>query len=263
MQKSITRRWLRINLQTMFLAVTVFCVIVSWQLGIVRDRRNELKSLRLDRTFQVVPAELWSQKNNASGDVAQISTLRRWLGDEAIQEIWYSWYQRPSDGELGRLQKLFPESEIFEIPTEPCHPGCFPTGTLVETPVGPRSIETIQPGDIVNVPDFNSEKDRTVAVQNVFVTTNHLWRVQTVTGNLVTTETQPLCVGENKVVQVGQLKPGDHVWRTQAGKVFPTMVIAVAKADRTAQVFNLILGDSEMFVANGFLARSKPPSRSR
>src|SRR5919204_6606228 len=31
----------------------------------------------------------------------------------------------------------------------PCHPGCFPAGTAVATPDGPRPIETIRPGDVV------------------------------------------------------------------------------------------------------------------
>jgi hypothetical protein len=37
-------------------------------------------------------------------------------------------------------------------------------------------------------------------------------------------------------------------------------VLDAASIRRTEKVFNLILGDSEIFVAGGFLARSKPPT---
>ena len=34
-------------------------------------------------------------------------------------------------------------------PLVPCHPGCFPAGTLILVPGGYRDIETIRAGDVV------------------------------------------------------------------------------------------------------------------
>ena len=34
-------------------------------------------------------------------------------------------------------------------PPPPCHPGCFPAGTLIATPDGLRRVEAIGPGDVV------------------------------------------------------------------------------------------------------------------
>jgi hypothetical protein len=36
--------------------------------------------------------------------------------------------------------------------------------------------------------------------------------------------------------------------------------VSVAPTERIDQVFNLVLGNSEIFVAGGYLARSKPPA---
>jgi hypothetical protein len=40
-------------------------------------------------------------------------------------------------------------------------------------------------------------------------------------------------------------------------------VQSVSSTGRTEQVFNVVLGDSVIFIANGFLVRSKPPAPSR
>jgi hypothetical protein len=58
----------------------------------------------------------------------------------------------------------------------------------------------------------------------------------------------------------GELKAGDKVFRWQDGKRQVANVLAVTPTDRVEKVFNLILGDSEMFIAGGFLAHSKPPA---
>jgi hypothetical protein len=38
-----------------------------------------------------------------------------------------------------------------ESPPPPCHPGCFPAGTAVATPGGPRPIESLRRGDLVTL----------------------------------------------------------------------------------------------------------------
>jgi hypothetical protein len=140
----------------------------------------------------------------------------------------------------------------------PCHPGCFPAGTLVLTPKGPRAIDTIRAGDGVTVvrPDGTGVAGK---VQSVFVTRNRLLKVETEAGDLLTTETQPLVLADGTIRAAGELQAGDRVFRWQDGKRQAVRVRAVHATDRVEQVFNLVLGDSEVFVADGFLARSKPP----
>jgi hypothetical protein len=94
---------------------------------------------------------------------------------------------------------------------------------------------------------------------------NRLWRVTTSAGELLTTQTQPLCVPAGVDLAVwetrpaGELEPGDRVFCWERGELRAVSVLAVAPADHHTRVINLVLGDCEAFLANGFLARSKPP----
>jgi hypothetical protein len=97
-------------------------------------------------------------------------------------------------------------------------------------------------------------------VQSVFVTDNRLWQVDTDAGSLVTTQTQPLCLATDKILQVGDLHPGDTILRREDGVNHAVRVLAVSATGRIEKVYNLILENSEIFVAGGFLARSKPPA---
>ena len=141
---------------------------------------------------------------------------------------------------------------------EPCHPGCFPAGTLIDTDEGQREIETVVVGDSITTIDESGERFW-VQVEKIFITDNQLWRVKTDQGELLTTKTQPLCIATDRVLQVGELKPGDTILRRIDDEIQPAKIIAIEPTDRIEKVFNLILGNSEIFVAGGFLARSKPP----
>jgi hypothetical protein len=87
-----------------------------------------------------------------------------------------------------------------------------------------------------------------------------LLEVETEDGYLFTTETQPLCLADGTTRGAGELKAGDPILRWQYGKRQIVKVRAVSPTDRLEKVFNLILGDTEIFIADGFLARSKPPA---
>jgi hypothetical protein len=179
--------------------------------------------------------------------------------------------KRPKDGEGDKVRRgaLFavPRDATFEfgkigakeeIPTKPCHPGCFPAGTLVETPTGLRPIETIRAGEVV----LGVRPDGTTApvkVQSIFTTPNRLVKVRTDGGIVFTTETQPLCLTDGRFRAAGELQKGDRIWRWQDGKRQVVTVLDVTQTERAEPVHNLVLGDSEIFIAGGFLARSKPP----
>lgn len=263
-------RWWRFSLRTMFIVVTLLCCWLGWESSIVRNRQSVLKEMRSSSAVHFVTAEEWKGRfplpmsvspGPSAPRAASIPVTRAWLGDVAIQEIWYAPYLTSlSDAELSRLRRTFPEAELRreELPLEPCHPGCFPGGTLVDSPRGRRLIETIEMGDVLTI-IRPSGKASTAGVTSVFITTNFLWSVRTEAGTLLTTKIQPLCLADETIKPAGELQPGDMVLHRAGEEVRPVQVIEVTSTGRTAQVFNVVLGNSEIFVAGGYLARSKPP----
>jgi hypothetical protein len=251
------------SLRSLLVIVTLLCCYLGWELNVVRVRKVELARLRTTYTFQVAPArDLASQvpRGGAPLPVASVSLLRRLLGDQAIQEIEYFPHVAPPPAEIARFRRIFPEANIHEghPPLEPCHPGCFPAGTLVETPQGPIAIERLQPGDfILAVRDGTTSP---AAIESIFTTTNRLWEIATADAVFCTTESQPLCVADHRVVTGGQLQAGDRLMRPADGKLIPLAVISVTRTDRIERVFNLILSDAEYFLPAGIVARCKPPT---
>jgi hypothetical protein len=275
------RRWFSFSLRTMFILVTAICCWLAWESSVVRGRQALLRELRGRPAIQITTAEAQAQQLPPGATLppaASIPLVRKWLGDRAIQEISYgSGYHNLSRADLDRIARTFPEAQLreYELPLEPCHPGCFPRGTLVDTPRGERAIESIQVGDALTAVLRGGEA-ATVNVQSVFVTRNRLWRIETEDGVLLTTEKQPLCrIGQSDTsggttgeffggfmaVPAGQLQPGDRILRRTDGELRAVNVLKVSRTDRIEKVFNLVLGNSEVFVAGGFLARSKPPAQ--
>lgn len=246
----------------MFVVVTVLCCYLGWESSVVRQRQALLKELNAKPAFQITTAKGWAQQLPLGKPAASVPLLRVLLGDEAIQEIGYR-RNLPgySERELSRLKVRFPEAtvhEVQELLLEPCHPGCFPRGTLVDTPEGPRPIESMQPGDSLTAIPPSGEAV-TVQVQSVFVTDNRLWKVETDDGDLLTTQTQPLCLSDGTVQSAGELEASDTILRRRDGVIQSVEGLRVSPTERIEKVFNLVLGNSEVFVAGGFLARSKPP----
>jgi hypothetical protein len=95
---------------------------------------------------------------------------------------------------------------------------------------------------------------------SVFVTRNRLVEVRTEAGSLLTTETQPFSLASGGLRAAGELKAGDQICRWNGSERRPATVQSVSATGREEAVFNLILGDPAIFLANGFLVRSKPPA---
>ncbi len=146
---------------------------------------------------------------------------------------------------------------IRDQPKGGCHPGCFPAGTPVATPKGLRGVETIRVGDEVTAVDAKGVAG-VAKVKAVFTESNTLLEVETDAGTLVTTPSQPLSRADGLIVATRELKPGDEIHRWKDGKRVTARVLSITDTGRTAKVFNVVLGNSEVFVAGGFLARSKP-----
>ena len=140
----------------------------------------------------------------------------------------------------------------------PCHPGCFPGGTLIQLPGGTHPIEGLRKGDLVITigPDGTAGQ---ALVVDLFTTHNLLLEVRTDGKTLTTTKTQPLALVGGGLRIAGDLKAKDQIYAFEGGKRKSFTVREVIATGRQAQVFNLILGEPVFFVAGGFLARSKPP----
>jgi hypothetical protein len=260
-----TRRWYSFSLRTMLIIVTLVACWLGWESSVVRGRKQLMQEMELRPGVRFLSAELYHAFHGSrtpDPPIARTSTLRRWLGDKAIQEIEYlRTYHNLTPEEIARLARTFPEAEVREAEPlmEPCHPGCFPAGTLVETPAGKQPIETLVGGDIV-IAYLPSGEQVIASVEEVFATENRLWRITTEAGDLITTETQPLCLAADQTIGAGELKAGDEILRGDDGSIYPIRVLGAAPTGEIAKVYNLILGDQQLFLANGYLARSKPPA---
>jgi len=153
---------------------------------------------------------------------------------------------------------IYLEEESMPV-LPPCHPGCFPAGSAVETPNGPRNIETIRPGDVVLrlLPDG---KTAPVKVASVFVGHAQIIEVETDAGILRTTCKQPLSLTTGTLKAASDLHAGDEVARWKDGKPGSVKVRDVRQKDgQPVEIFNLVLEESGIFVVNGYQVRSKPP----
>jgi len=258
------RSWFSFSLRTLFVLTTLLACLLGWQLNAVRVRKSVRQQLTTKAVSFTTAKEMLQRypPGAAPQQVPSIPVWRNWLGDEAIAEIWVSPHHSADNEAVRKLAtETFPEAEIREALFEPCHPGCFPAGTVVLTHQGERAIETIGVGDLLST--VSAEVDLSpIAVQSVFVTTNRLWRIVTDDGELTTTVTQPLCASMDQLVTAEDLTPGDRLLRLRDGEIRSVVVASVERTGRIEQVYNLVLSNSEVFVAGGFLARSKPPAAS-
>ena len=259
--------WFRFRLWQLLAVMTALCVFLAWEVSVVRARTRMLDELRKAGVNVTTVAQVkegaapYNVILTARNGLASIPVSRRLLGDEAVQHISYYPYVGISPERKAQIERIFPEASVVqdEPPLEPCHPGCFPHGTLVETPAGPRKIEEFADGDEVYMISAAGEKI-SARVLSIFRTTNRLWEVRTSRGVLVTTETQPLCVSLREQVPAGKLQAGDIILMWQDEQAEAVTVEDVQRTDRIVPVINLVLGDREPFIANGYLARSKPPA---
>lgn len=256
------RRLFSFSLRTLLIGVTLVCLWLGWEAYVVRQRKAMMLDMKARLYVEFTTAAEFESRFGPAGapvPVARVSTLRRWLGDEAIQEIGVVSLVVP-EPDQARLRRWFPEARVDPVrPLEPCHPGCFPTGTLVATVQGVRAIETIRIGDELVVFDRLGQR-RSVPVTSVFTTTNRLVEIETERGTVLTTTTQPLAASFSRQVAAGELAPGDQVLVESAERPLSVKVVRVTKTERITRVYNLVLRDSELFIAGGFLARSKPPA---
>jgi hypothetical protein len=151
-----------------------------------------------------------------------------------------------------------PEPERVLLPP-PCHPGCFPPGTMIEVPTGTKRVDDLRAGDIVTTVGSDGKPAR-ASITAMFMTKNRLVEVNIEGKTLITTMTQPLALADGKVRPAAELQPGDRIEVWSKGERSTATVKSVDVNLRDAPVYNVVVGDPALFVANGFVARTKPPA---
>ena len=104
MEEMPKRRWLTFSVRTLLIAVTIFCVWLSWQVSIVRERKAVRKILQERETFTY--EECHPGMPHLPG--VHISWIRAALGDEAVSYFYLS--GRETVDEMQRIRRAFPET---------------------------------------------------------------------------------------------------------------------------------------------------------
>jgi len=148
--------------------------------------------------------------------------------------------------------------KLNTLPLPPCHPGCFPAGTLINTPTGTKAIESIVVGDEVTT--IAAGKPVVGKVVALFGGESRLVEIETAAGKLVCTPKQPLHLASGETKSAGQVVAGDKLLRWVDGKVVPTEIVSLKTGEIAATIHNLILAERGTFVADGYMVKSKPPA---
>ena len=145
---------------------------------------------------------------------------------------------------------------------------CLIAGTLIETPLGPKPIETIRQGDFVET----RSGPRRVAWAGLTRQSAPLWKLTTTAGDiLIGTANHPVFIDKKGFVQLQSLVVGDGLvkWRLSKASsgavgdggsitaITDTCYVAnVQKLDMLLPVYNLeVIGEHEYF-ANGIVVHN-------
>lgn len=135
--------------------------------------------------------------------------------------------------------------------------GCFPAGTQIETPEGVRDISAIRQEEAVVSVDVASGA-RTIS--RVLKVRTHLqrrlWRLTFADGQrIVTTSVHSFLVGgEWRIAR--KIVSGDAVTMSDQTGVAARVVTASTAAAEVADVYNLIVGGTFTFIADGAIVHS-------
>jgi predicted lipid-binding transport protein (Tim44 family) len=134
--------------------------------------------------------------------------------------------------------------------------GCFPAGTMIQTPAGQIPIEKLSAGDRVRAVD---PEGATVAagVEKLFATRSPVITIETERGVLRTTTEHPVGLPGGIFLEAGKLRPGQKVLTWSDGVFIPADVIKTSTEEREDVVYNLSAGWPHTFLAGNFLVHNK------
>ena len=129
---------------------------------------------------------------------------------------------------------------------------CFPIGTLVSTPDGPCTIESLRVGDKVWAYDFHS---KSVIIRNILAlyrgSTNYWVDVYLDPGTLRATRRHPIWIeSEQDWVAAAELAPGMKV-RLQDGRMPEVIRVELLPQKERQETYNLCIEEVNNFFASG------------
>jgi predicted lipid-binding transport protein (Tim44 family) len=176
-----------------------------------------------------------------------------------------------SEQRILSLQKVRQRVPVFNLQTD--HPntffaggiavhnkggggGCFPAGTVIQTPTGRTPIEKLSAGDRVRA--VNTEgKTIEAGVEKLFATRSAIITIETERGALRTTPEHPVGLPGGSFLEAGKLRPGQKVLVWNDGILNPAGVIRTSTQQHEEVVYNLSVDSPHTFLAGDFLVHNK------
>ena len=193
-----------------------------------------------------------------------------------VGDIIYTWDgQGLAQQPIVRLETIRERTIVYNLQTDLPHTffasrfavhnkggGCFPAGTLIRTPQGQVSVETLAPGNPLLAMDPERRIVRT-QVDELLLTRSRVIRIETDRGILRTTNEHPLRRMNGDFAAAGELKTGDRVLAWANGTLMPAMVLRSSFEEREQQVYNLRTTWPHTFLAGDFVVHNKGGGSSR
>lgn len=134
--------------------------------------------------------------------------------------------------------------------------GCFPCGTLIDTPEGRRPIETLAPGDTILASDCRNSISA-ARVESIFARRSQLVEVMTGSGPIRATAGHPFALADGGFCEAGTLTSGQNLLALEESTPRSTRVLSVSDLHGETTVFNLSVQRPHTFMAAGFLVHNK------
>jgi predicted lipid-binding transport protein (Tim44 family)/uncharacterized membrane protein YgcG len=187
-----------------------------------------------------------------------------------VGDVIFAWDgQALAQQPIVRLETIRERTSVYNLQTDLPHTffasrfavhnkggGCFAGGTLIRTPLGQRSIESLAAGDSVLAVD---PENRIVnaRVNELLVTRSRVLRLETDRGVLRTTTEHPIRRLERGFARAGELKSGDRVLAWVRGTLMPATVLGARSEIEEQQVYNLRTAWPHTFLAADFVTHNK------
>jgi predicted lipid-binding transport protein (Tim44 family) len=134
--------------------------------------------------------------------------------------------------------------------------GCFPAGTRIETPLGQVPIESLVRGDAILTIDASGFPVET-HVEEILVSRNTVWRIETDHGTLHTTPEHPIALEDGNFCEASRLRPGEFIRRWENGRLSLVEILNSHTTSEQTLVINLRVGEPHTFIADGILVHNK------
>lgn len=175
--------------------------------------------------------------------------------DQAKQDAANQMWQKRSEDKSNRLASDRRKTQDARINSGG---GCFPKGTEITTPFGPRDISGLQKGDFVIAMNRQSgEKQIRKILKKLTHRNRKIWRLEFSDGSSVSATAVHSFSINGKWKKATEIKSGDIIVSYGADGGFSQKTVTVStETSESADVYNLIVEGDFNFVAGGVIAHS-------